>query len=549
MICVLIHRQSPLSDMLYSRSWQLNMIRKRNRILRVVGFISVAATLAAFQAAYWWYTVDDAYISYRYAQNLASGLGLVFNAGERVEGFTNFLWTVILAGAIRLGAEPVLTSKLLGVGCAMAVLVVTIALANTAEGGNGEAGIPAAFILASTPAFALWSVGGLETPLFALLFAASALRFLKEQADPSLRPWSALLMALCGMTRPEGVLVFAVSLAFIVGRSVLAKSFAARDRNWCLLFLAVGLPYFVWRLSSFGYPFPNTFYVKTGRGVNQLLAGVLYTTSAVKNHGGLAFLVLAIVPMLAGRAAREVRYLVALSAVWFAYNVYKGHDVLPLYRFMVPLLPIWFALSTIGLILVLKQAAERTGASQIVRPLIALFVVVSIGMNMVVYALSRSAHPELGEYQVRIRIQASYFLPMAERLRQIGAPGSSIALIDAGAIPYVTGWYTTDRYGLVDAHIGHVEARGPLGEKFDEVYVLSKKPTFIQTKVTADMERKGQINDGWAGDPELFSQPEFQRDYVRIDDRVLDGFFVRKDAQLQPHDPSSPGGPSAPASR
>ena len=48
---------------------------------------------------------DDAYISYRYAQNLVDGHGLIFNVGERVEGYSNLLWTLIVAGGIALGCK------------------------------------------------------------------------------------------------------------------------------------------------------------------------------------------------------------------------------------------------------------------------------------------------------------------------------------------------------------------------------------------------------------------------------------------------------------
>src|SRR5207247_899918 len=48
--------------------------------------------------------VDDAFISFRYAQHLVDGYGLVFNPGERVEGYTNFLWTMIMAAVIWIGA-------------------------------------------------------------------------------------------------------------------------------------------------------------------------------------------------------------------------------------------------------------------------------------------------------------------------------------------------------------------------------------------------------------------------------------------------------------
>src|SRR6266571_4156489 len=55
------------------------------------------ATLCAWFAWMAVYQVDDAFIVYRYAANLAHGYGFVFNPGERVEGVTCFLWTLFLA--------------------------------------------------------------------------------------------------------------------------------------------------------------------------------------------------------------------------------------------------------------------------------------------------------------------------------------------------------------------------------------------------------------------------------------------------------------------
>ena len=68
---------------------------------------------------------DDAFISFRYAQNLTRGLGLVYNAEEKVEGYTNFLWTLILAGGMQLKLYPELLSQTLGVlsyGCILWLL-------------------------------------------------------------------------------------------------------------------------------------------------------------------------------------------------------------------------------------------------------------------------------------------------------------------------------------------------------------------------------------------------------------------------------------------
>ncbi|MHC4066890.1 MAG: hypothetical protein ACYSUI_20630, partial [Planctomycetota bacterium] len=63
--------------------------------------------LLLLHAAAYTFLTDDAFISFRYARNLSEGLGLVFNPGfERVEGYSNFLWVVLLAGVNALGLAP-----------------------------------------------------------------------------------------------------------------------------------------------------------------------------------------------------------------------------------------------------------------------------------------------------------------------------------------------------------------------------------------------------------------------------------------------------------
>ena len=126
--------------------------------------------------------VDDAYISFRYAQNAIRGYELVFNPGERVEGFTNFLWTAItipLAGArVDVGRA----SMLIGAFFGLATLWLVIRFAKSV-GAPRSVGWLAALLLAVDGSFVLWSVGGLETPLFAFLVFAGALLYVQEQSD------------------------------------------------------------------------------------------------------------------------------------------------------------------------------------------------------------------------------------------------------------------------------------------------------------------------------------------------------------------------------
>ena len=71
-----------------------------SRIFLLCAFLATLGLLAFHLSVYWFHT-DDAFISFRYALNLSEGHGLVFNPGyERVEGYTNFLWVVILAAVL-----------------------------------------------------------------------------------------------------------------------------------------------------------------------------------------------------------------------------------------------------------------------------------------------------------------------------------------------------------------------------------------------------------------------------------------------------------------
>src|SRR5437867_5557888 len=116
------------------------------------GAASVAALLALAAGALvahmrvFNFVTDDAFISFVYSRNLAEHGQLVFNLGERVEGYTNFLWTVLLAGLMKLGWQPESSSLWLGGAFAVATLAVCAALSRRLwERGAGEIGDGSAF--------------------------------------------------------------------------------------------------------------------------------------------------------------------------------------------------------------------------------------------------------------------------------------------------------------------------------------------------------------------------------------------------------------------
>ncbi len=175
------------------------------------------------------FTIDDAYISYRYARNFARGWGLVYNFGERVEGYTNFLFTLLLAGVHRLGFDVDGGAKVLGGASALASLWL---LERLAERVGPRSWVPclATWALASSMIFSGYAVYGLETPLFVMLVLAGTVLFFEEEDRPWAErtgwarvPWSGAVFGLAGLTRPEAPLYLGVVMLFVGGRRLVAR--------------------------------------------------------------------------------------------------------------------------------------------------------------------------------------------------------------------------------------------------------------------------------------------------------------------------------------
>jgi arabinofuranosyltransferase len=231
------------------------------RVLRRITGVKRALALAVLAAgALWWawqlrWLCDDAYISFRYADNWARGLGLVFNPGERVEGYTNFLWTVLMGLFIKLGADPGQAAVVVGLGCFVALLVILDRLGSRLGANRGQAGLGIApFIAAASYTVASFATSGLET-----MFAATLMLLAVERAESG-RPLTAgLAGVLAAMAHPDhGIFYAALGAALLLSRE---------HRRDLVLFAApffvLFVPYFFWRWRYYGDLFPNTYYAKS----------------------------------------------------------------------------------------------------------------------------------------------------------------------------------------------------------------------------------------------------------------------------------------------
>lgn len=439
--------------------------------------LAIVGLVTTFAGALWpsWMT-DDALISFRYAQNLVAGNGLIYNVGERVEGYTNFLWTMLAALVLALGGDPVRVSYYAGIVIALLLVAATFVLARRLIDEPWALG--AAALLGTSHSLLLYTSrgSGLETGLFALLLVLGSYLFLTD------RPGAAgAAFALATMTRPEGVLLLGIAglVRLIARRSLLDAGI------WRMVgvFALIGVPFFAWRFAYYGDLLPNTFYAKTGGGAAQAWRGLLHAGAFALFAGGpvLALLLALAAMRFVGDMRQRVDAWYWQSFVWIvvglytAYIVAVGGDHFPGYRFFVPVLPF--------LVLLLARGAQQLtmlgGALR--RAAGPLAIVLLAGLS--VFNLTRSTPFD----QIVRGDDESVWLwrEMGWWLADHAQPGESMAAMGAGAIPYYSDRETIDLLGLNDRHIARLDVEG-LGtgvaghEKRDPDYVLNeRRPTYI----------------------------------------------------------------------
>jgi hypothetical protein len=251
---MLLRRQRPVT--VFPRAAALLTLRRGVAIM----LVGVALACALAQAVEKAWTCDDAYVVFRYAQNLIDGHGLVFNAGERVEGYTCFLWTMwcALGMALRVGPERWTNGS--GIACYLGLILVLARLHFWWRARSAAGLIPfAALAVALHPEMNAFATGGLETSAFTfLLMAGSAVLICGALTDRRL-VIAGLVFGLAVLTRPDGALPAVVAGAWVLWRG---RRRAVLPFGGALT--ALVLPHLIWRVVYYGDLFPNTYYAKSG---------------------------------------------------------------------------------------------------------------------------------------------------------------------------------------------------------------------------------------------------------------------------------------------
>jgi len=473
-----VERRAPSADGPLSRWW-------------LAGLAVVLAGAVAHQRLFTT-LAEDAFISLRYSAQLVAGNGPVFNPGERVEGYSNFLWVVLVAApGFVAHVDLVTAARLLGVACTVAT-VALVALLVRRITGSGWAGVGAAALTAASGSVAAYGPSGLETPLFTALLLAAVVALLADQ--PVL---AGLLVAAATMTRPDGALVGLVLLAWLAAR-----------REWrpaVRLLAAAAVPgavWTAWRLSYYGHLLPNPIAAKSGMDLGwQLESGWAYLAGFAQAAWPLLVLAAVAVVALALRppapaVGPPVVLLASLALVYTAFFVVAGGDWMPAWRFFAPAVPLLAAIVGVGLSVV-WTLPERVTAAAAVAVVCVLGVATSITNPMMLD---------------RVRLwhrQVDDLASVGGWLNRTLPPGTVIATFANGALSYqAKDLVVVDLLGLTDEHIareGDRDPRGVVGHAaHDWDYVTGDR----RPEVIVDN------GNGWWRAPSCWVRPELADDYV-----------------------------------
>jgi hypothetical protein len=433
-----------------------------------VAVVTLLSAVALFQASvvvngtrYFWLD-DDQMISMRYARNLAAGHGLVWNSGQYVEGFSNLLWTLIMAAVhlLPLGdAHAAVAVKLINWGLLCAVLLLGERLLRCFLPKPGLALAALLAALAIDLDVVYWSVNGFETTLLTALFLLVLVRVLEEWQRGASRPSTYLLMGVLPLVRADAYYVWAAA-------ALLAWGLASQRRQtaWLLaLSLLPGAAQLLWRHWYYGGWLPNTYYLKVAGVPGRGRLALLYLARFARHY---------CVPLgfaLSGLLLRRDRargLLAAGFAVAALYVLVVGEDVFLYSRFLAHLVPVLLVLAVVA---IAEATRQRLGLQAAALLALCVGVLAMVGTTSVDLLVDHNGLPPSGAVTGVL-------------IRQFTRPQATIAVVAAGNVAYFSRRYAIDMLGKSDAHIAREPAHpgGYIGhDKFDPAYSLGLAPDLV----------------------------------------------------------------------
>ncbi|MDQ7783122.1 MAG: hypothetical protein RDU20_09595 [Desulfomonilaceae bacterium] len=464
-------------------------------VLPVAGILIYIASVLAADG----FTIDDAYISARYAKNLAFSGQLTWNVGEvpRTEGYTSPLWVVASSLLFFVTDSSAFRPiQLMSAVFGALTLLMPCALARRLGLSRNAVAFPLLFLSLTLP-FVVWSASGMENALYTFLVLLALYLVINEE-DNGLRYDTPLVLFLVFLTRTEGLVFYGATVAVRCVKLILAPD-AGRDQRkrflvWNAIFLSCLFAYLVWKIYYYEALLPLPVHVKKPAGY----AGLAYVGSWLLYVA--PFLLLALLGLRIGWNVKKAHMWAALGAYLMAISISNpmmGHD----YRLLVTAFPLIYVLAAWEL-----DRLFRNGHAKRAQGMLLVGIVVFLCGTLI-------KHP--GDYVDSLRRRAAasaqvlgqVHIPLGKWLdaRREQAGIKRVALADAGAIAFHFEGEIIDLYGLNDREIAH--------KGFSAQRVLERSPDYIVLNSKSDTRFEG--NDTACGkmSEEIFASDSFKKHY------------------------------------
>lgn len=484
-----------------------------------------AGLLLVTLAICFWFVCDDAFISFRYARNLAEGHGLRYNLGvdPPVEGYSNFLWVVLGAAIFKFGLPIEIVLPIVSLISAVVLLSGVWATLRIRMGLNPASAMAAAYSLAIFPPMAVWSSSGLAAmPVALSLFGLYYFLVLSSAKHAG---WLAGLSGVfLVLLRVEGILWFSLLAVLVLVFGTQPKKRLVQ----CLMIVgAAFVSYFLWRWQYYQELLPNTVTNKVSFSELVLIRGGKYALLYL-----LTFLTPLMIPFGLWAWVRAQRWQsvsgVLLTLALVAYPIAVGGDFMAMGRFFVPLLP--FQAVCFGFLIdYLLNKRWRKVVSCLIGVVILLSIAPTFNLHLVPKGVRRQLHFRLNTPVFRSEFeQWAYMRDNSERWQYLGRglrlhakPGESLVAGAIGNVGYYSGLYIYDRFGLVEARVARQAARlnqrSPGHEKMVlPQFFLNDRPTYLKAhllRLPSMASRVVATKDKWQKN-KLFS--DYEPHYVEL---------------------------------
>lgn len=392
------------------------------------------------------YPFEDAAMLMRYAVHIAQGNGIVWNVGAPpVDGGTDFLFMIVLAGLVKLGLSVEIAARAIGIVSHLLTVGIVYYTVVKVHKCSRWAALLSATYLAIGPALTYISAY-FGTPFFAL-FACLTWYYANRLVMPDRPRFMPLLFALSGLIlgliRPEGVILAVFMLCAIVYMQGFKSSFSVIG-SFIAVFLIIGGAYFLWRWHYFGYPLPNPFYKKGG--------GHLYLSSLIDSikmvlHLCGPFTLAFIVGFRSRKTLKPTLFLLiptlGFTLIWVLLSGEMNFEG----RFQYAILPI-VCMSWPVLTKGITQDFRLPRLNMFNRRTMFVFAAV-VGISLIA----------LASFQSSVDSQNVYYhdgkYDVAMMLRAYSSKHYTMATTEAGLLPLYSQWNDIDTWGLNDQWIAH----------------------------------------------------------------------------------------------